>query len=252
MGSFHQRFDRDKLKEIFRTHWGSFKEQFSRYRASRYDEVVKKMLGWEHPPNPNNRRNLWCSFWFWHPTPCPRLAIRAFYNHLGNLRCGLQRFSTAGRKCSIPIPIGKRSRTCRQQEWLCRVLKGIAEVESEMQKPVIIFAFALIQTATFWNWPFGQSIKVWILKYAVSTADPPGCSRLLPCIRQFRSRASSWFSEHRVLSSWCFWWNLFPGDAAQVAFSPRWQLPSVPMPWNRINRFPVRFADQRQLWTAPS
>ena len=142
MGSFHQWFDRDKLKEIFRTHWGSFKEQFSRYRASRYDEVVKKMLGWEHPPNPNNRRNLWCSFWFWHPTPCPRLAIRAFYNHLGNLRCGLQRFSTAGRKCSIPIPIGKRSRTCRQQEWLCRVLKGIAEVESEMQKPVIILISA--------------------------------------------------------------------------------------------------------------
>jgi len=43
MGSFHQWFDRDKLKEIFRTHWESFKEKFSRYRAARYDEVVKKI-----------------------------------------------------------------------------------------------------------------------------------------------------------------------------------------------------------------
>jgi hypothetical protein len=51
MGSFHQWFDRDKLKEIFRTHWGSFKEQFSRYRAARYDEVVKKMLGCGDPEN---------------------------------------------------------------------------------------------------------------------------------------------------------------------------------------------------------
>ena len=51
MGSFHQWFDRDKLKEIFRTHWESFKKQFSRYRASRYDEVVKKMLGCGDPEN---------------------------------------------------------------------------------------------------------------------------------------------------------------------------------------------------------
>ncbi len=45
MGSFRQWFDRDKLKEIFRTHWKSFKETFSRYREDRYDEVVQKMLG---------------------------------------------------------------------------------------------------------------------------------------------------------------------------------------------------------------
>lgn len=45
MSSFRQWFDRDKLKEIFRTHWGSFKEAFSRYREDRYDEVVQKMLG---------------------------------------------------------------------------------------------------------------------------------------------------------------------------------------------------------------
>jgi hypothetical protein len=51
MGSFHQWFDRDRLKEIFRTHWGSFKEQFSRYRAARYDDVVKKMLGCGDPEN---------------------------------------------------------------------------------------------------------------------------------------------------------------------------------------------------------
>ena len=45
MGSFCQWFDRDKLKEIFRTHWESFKGTFSRYREDRYDEVVQKMLG---------------------------------------------------------------------------------------------------------------------------------------------------------------------------------------------------------------
>jgi hypothetical protein len=51
MGSFRQWFDRDKLKEIFRTHWESFKETFSRYRAARYDEVVQKMLGCGDPEN---------------------------------------------------------------------------------------------------------------------------------------------------------------------------------------------------------
>jgi len=45
MGSFRQWFDRDNLKEIFRVHWKSFKETFSRYREDRYDEVVRKMLG---------------------------------------------------------------------------------------------------------------------------------------------------------------------------------------------------------------
>ena len=45
MSSFRQWFDRNKLKEIFRTHWESFKETFSRYREDRYDEVVQKMLG---------------------------------------------------------------------------------------------------------------------------------------------------------------------------------------------------------------
>jgi hypothetical protein len=51
MGSFRQWFDRDKLKEIFRTHLESFKETFSRYRAARYDEVVQKMLGCGDPEN---------------------------------------------------------------------------------------------------------------------------------------------------------------------------------------------------------
>jgi hypothetical protein len=45
MGSFRQWFDRDKLKEIFRVHWKSFQETFSRYGEDRYDEVVQKMLG---------------------------------------------------------------------------------------------------------------------------------------------------------------------------------------------------------------
>src|SRR4030067_1986931 len=45
MSSFRQWFDRDELKEIFRTHWESFKGAFSRYREDRYDEVVQKMLG---------------------------------------------------------------------------------------------------------------------------------------------------------------------------------------------------------------
>ena len=51
MGSFCQWFDRDKLKEIFRTHWESFKETFFRYREDRYDEVVQKMLGCGNPKN---------------------------------------------------------------------------------------------------------------------------------------------------------------------------------------------------------
>jgi len=51
MGSFGQWFDRDKLKEIFRTHWESFKETFSRYRSGRYDEAVEKMLGCGDPKN---------------------------------------------------------------------------------------------------------------------------------------------------------------------------------------------------------
>jgi hypothetical protein len=51
MGSFHQWFDRDQLKKIFLIHWGSFKEQFSRYRAARYDEVVEKILGCGDPEN---------------------------------------------------------------------------------------------------------------------------------------------------------------------------------------------------------
>ena len=51
MGSFGQWFDRDKLKEIFWTHWGSFKETFSRYRSRRYDEAVQKMLGCGDPKN---------------------------------------------------------------------------------------------------------------------------------------------------------------------------------------------------------
>lgn len=51
MGSFHQWFDRDKLKEIFRTHWEFCKEKFSCYRAARYDEVVQKMLGCGDPKN---------------------------------------------------------------------------------------------------------------------------------------------------------------------------------------------------------
>jgi hypothetical protein len=46
---FCQWFDRDKLKEIFRTHWESFKETFFRYREDRYDEVVQKMLGCGDP-----------------------------------------------------------------------------------------------------------------------------------------------------------------------------------------------------------
>lgn len=51
MGSFGQWFDRDKLKEIFWTHWESFKETFSRYRSGRYDEAVQKMLGCGDPKN---------------------------------------------------------------------------------------------------------------------------------------------------------------------------------------------------------
>jgi len=51
MVSFRQWFDRDRLKEIFRTHWESFKETFSRYGEDRYDEVVQKMLGCGDPKN---------------------------------------------------------------------------------------------------------------------------------------------------------------------------------------------------------
>lgn len=51
MGSFREWFDRDKLKEVFRTHWETFKETFSRYRVARYDEVVQKMLGCGDPKN---------------------------------------------------------------------------------------------------------------------------------------------------------------------------------------------------------
>ena len=51
MGSFHQWIDRDKFKEIFRTHWESFKKAFSRYREVRYDEAVRKMLGCGDPEN---------------------------------------------------------------------------------------------------------------------------------------------------------------------------------------------------------
>ena len=51
MAVFDQWFDRDKFKEIFRTHWGVFKESFSRYRSARYDEAVQKMLGCGDPSN---------------------------------------------------------------------------------------------------------------------------------------------------------------------------------------------------------
>ena len=51
MGSFRQWFDRNKLKEIFQTHWDSLKETFPRYRAARYDEAVHKMLGCGDPKN---------------------------------------------------------------------------------------------------------------------------------------------------------------------------------------------------------
>ncbi len=51
MGSFCEWFGRDKLKEIFRTHWAEFKDNFSRYRSRRYDEVVQKMLGCGDPKN---------------------------------------------------------------------------------------------------------------------------------------------------------------------------------------------------------
>ena len=51
MGSYKGWFDRDKLKEIFRTHWESFKDRYSRYRAKRYEEAVEKMLGCGDPEN---------------------------------------------------------------------------------------------------------------------------------------------------------------------------------------------------------
>ncbi len=51
MGLFHQWIDRDKFKEIFRSHWESFKETYSCYRAARYDEAVQKMLGCGDPNN---------------------------------------------------------------------------------------------------------------------------------------------------------------------------------------------------------
>jgi len=51
MREIYQWVDREKFKEIFRTHWESFKAVFSRYRASRYDEVIEKMLGCGDPKN---------------------------------------------------------------------------------------------------------------------------------------------------------------------------------------------------------
>jgi hypothetical protein len=51
MGLFSQWFDRDKFKDIFRTHWGSFKKRFSRYQSEHYDDAVRKMLGCGDPEN---------------------------------------------------------------------------------------------------------------------------------------------------------------------------------------------------------
>jgi hypothetical protein len=51
MREIYKWVDREKFKEIFRTHWESFKAVFSRYRASRYDEVIEKMLGCGDPKN---------------------------------------------------------------------------------------------------------------------------------------------------------------------------------------------------------
>ena len=51
MGSFDQWFDKNKFREIFRAHWDFFKDRFSRYRASRYDKAVQKMLGCGDPKN---------------------------------------------------------------------------------------------------------------------------------------------------------------------------------------------------------
>jgi hypothetical protein len=45
MDSNKARFNRDRLKEIFREHWEVFKERNPRYRAARYEEAVQKMLG---------------------------------------------------------------------------------------------------------------------------------------------------------------------------------------------------------------
>jgi hypothetical protein len=43
MGSFYQWFDRDKLKEIFRTHWNSFKEQVAaKEMRAKNDELYRK------------------------------------------------------------------------------------------------------------------------------------------------------------------------------------------------------------------
>ena len=51
MGLFRQWFDRDRFKEIFRTHWESFKKSFCRYQSERYEEAVQKMLGCGDPEN---------------------------------------------------------------------------------------------------------------------------------------------------------------------------------------------------------
>ena len=51
MGLYSQWFDRDKFKDIFRTHWESFKDAISRYQSDRYDKVVQKMLGCGDPEN---------------------------------------------------------------------------------------------------------------------------------------------------------------------------------------------------------
>jgi len=49
MGSYKEWFNRDKLKEIFREHWQSFKNRYARYRSERYEEAVEKMLGCGDP-----------------------------------------------------------------------------------------------------------------------------------------------------------------------------------------------------------
>ena len=51
MGIYGQLFGKEKLKEIFRKHWGTFKDKYSRYRAKIYEEVVEKMLGCGDPKN---------------------------------------------------------------------------------------------------------------------------------------------------------------------------------------------------------
>ena len=45
MDSYKGWFDREKLQEIFRVHWESFKDRYCRYRGARYEEAVAKMQG---------------------------------------------------------------------------------------------------------------------------------------------------------------------------------------------------------------